>query len=253
MVIESSVEDREKVRNKKVLLYSQGMDSVMYAHLLHPDILLNIDCNIGYEKEEAKRLYSVAKKIGLEDRVKVVEDFFDFSSIERKDYIVPNRNAYLILKASEYGETVYLSSVEGDRSTDKDEEFYKIMKGLLDHIWLPQHWSEQRIFDISAPFKHMTKTELLKLYLEKNGSVEAIEESYSCYQGEKIPCGICKPCGRKWVAMENNNLNTTNYFQNEPWKAPWIDEILPKILKHEYRGREDSDMIQALKKVGRIK
>ena len=33
---------KEKVRNKTVLLYSGGMDSLIIDHLLKPDVLLNI-------------------------------------------------------------------------------------------------------------------------------------------------------------------------------------------------------------------
>ena len=66
-------------------------------------------------------------KIGAIDKNKVVEVDIGkwLGKRERNDLIIPNRNAYFILIASEYGETIYLASVNGDRSLDKDKKFFK--------------------------------------------------------------------------------------------------------------------------------
>ena len=245
---------REKVRNKSVLLFSGGMDSVMFSKLLDPDVLLYIPTESSYTDRETRAIDNLISK-GIIDSDKLIklDNTLNLKRFERDDYIVPNRNAFLILLASMYGETIYLGSVYGDRSKDKDKEFYKLMENLLNHMWCDQHWTEERKFKILDPFKDTTKTELLKMYIDKGYSANDILESYSCYEGKECACGICKPCSRKWVALVNNNIKIpSGYFENNPSKAEWITKVLPLMREGKYRGREDFEFISALRKVGEI-
>ncbi|MEM0142712.1 MAG: 7-cyano-7-deazaguanine synthase [Candidatus Parvarchaeum sp.] len=229
--------------NKSVLLFSGGMDSVMYAYLLHPDVLLRVNMHESYEERERSATEVVVELMGWENIYVEDNETFNFSAMERSDYIIPNRNIYLIAKASEYGEIIWLSSVNGDRSLDKDEEFYADMEKLLNHVWDEQHWTKKRTIQVTAPFKPNTKTQLLKIYLENGGPIDSILASYSCYKGEEKPCGICKPCMRKAVALVNNGIDITGYFQNSPLTA--IQEVLPLAMAGKYRGQEDKDIINA--------
>ena len=235
---------KEKVRSKSVLLYSGGMDSLMIDYLLEPDILLNISMNSAYDKRERE---SFPKK-----EIKFLDDVIDLGRYERDDAIIPNRNAHLVLLASHYGETIWLGSVSGDRSFDKDEMFYHHMETLLNHMWQSQHWTEERKFMISSPFKDRTKTDLVEDFLMKGGLPKALLQSYSCYEGEEIHCGHCKACFRKWVALENNGIITgERYWKEAPWDAPWLEEVLYQIYNGGYRGDEDTDIIYALEKTPR--
>lgn len=241
---------RERVRGKSVLLFSGGMDSVIFDKLLNPDILLYIPTGPVYEEIETHKINQLADEKFIDrDKLICVPDVLNLVSFERDDAIVPNRNAFLMLVASMYGETVYLGSVWGDRSTDKDETFYKHMKTLLDHMWQEQHWTEERKFTISSPYKSVTKTELVREYLEKGYDPEAMIVSYSCYEGKEPVCGWCKPCFRKWVSLVNNNITIPEgYYVNNPADAPWLTELLPVIEKGEWRGKEDADILNALNK-----
>lgn len=240
-----------KPTGKKVLLFSGGMDSVMFDKLLKPDILLYIPSGPYYEKIETAKIKNLVDR-GIIDSNKLVilENVLNLSQFERDDAIVPGRNAFLILLAANYGETIYLGSVYGDRSFDKDEEFYKHMENLLNHMFDEQHFTEKRSFNVSSPFKNTTKTELLKMYLKEGGNIQNILDSYSCYRGTEVPCGICKPCVRKAVALKNVGYNIDNYFEQNPFTAPWIKEVWDLILEHKYRGREDIDMINAINPQG---
>ena len=64
MVIESKTSDKEQVKNKTVLLFSGGQDSVMFNHLLKPDVLLYIKSGNSYEKQEIK-LHSKSNRFFL--------------------------------------------------------------------------------------------------------------------------------------------------------------------------------------------
>ena len=37
-----------------------------------------------------------------------------------------------------------------------------------------------------------------------------------------------------------------DYWQKVPWEAPWLDEVLLQIFNGGYRGKEDTDIIDAL-------
>ena len=237
-----------------VLLFSGGMDSVIFDHLLQPDILLYLPTGSKYEDIETKKMLDLTSK-GYVDGSKLVvlPDVLNLSKFERDDAIVPNRNAFLLLFASLYGETLILGSVQGDRSYDKDEIFYDKMEALLNHMWQEQHWTEEKSFKVMSPYKNTTKTQLIKDYLADGGKPEILLESYSCYECKEELCGWCKPCFRKWVSLHNNEITIPeNYYKNDPWDAPWLPELKPIILEGRYRGMEDIDWCTALRDKGKL-
>ena len=252
---------KEKPTGNMVLLFSGGMDSVIFDHLLKPDVLLYLPTGSKYEYIETKKLDVLAMKGYIDSqKLVVLPDVLNLSSFERDDAIVPNRNAFLLLFASLYGETLILGSVQGDRSYDKDEIFYKKMEALLNHMWKEQHWTEERSFKVISPYKNTTKTQLIKDYLADGGKPEVLLESWSCYDPQveyllhpEQACGWCKPCFRKWISLHNNKIVIPeNYYKNDPWKAPWLSELLPLVMKCKYRGSEDLDWCVALQDKGII-
>lgn len=235
---------------KKVLLFSGGMDSLIIEHFIKPDILLYIPSKSSYEEIETKKLYELVDGGYVDkDKLVVFEDTLNLKRFERDDYIVPNRNAFYLLLASMIGETLILGSVSGDRSNDKDEIFFSKINDLMDYMWKEQHWCEERKFNVISPYKDTTKTELVRKYLDTGGSTRALLKSYSCYSGNDKPCGVCKPCFRKWISLYNNDVEIPDdYYENEPSSAEWIDGLQENLLSGTYRGKEDSDWIKALKK-----
>ena len=243
--------DRAGPIDKAVLLFSGGMDSVCYAHLLKPDLLLYIPTGARYENTES---WWVSQLL-FQNMLPSASEFLtlggvmDLGRYERDDMIVPNRNAHLLLLASHYGDTIYLSSVDGDRSTDKDDQFYALMIVLLDHMWQQQHWTARRMFKIEAPFKTVTKTALVQRFLADGGNPDALRVSYSCYRGERKHCGICKPCFRKRVALENNDILLRDYWDADFWHTKWFSELLPAMQTGSYRGMEDHDVMTFINRI----
>ena len=76
---------RNDTYNKKVLLYSGGMDSWLIDKLWKPDIRLYVDMNTRYSKEEMKRLPD-----------DTIIERLDLSKWEREDKIIPLRNMYSV-------------------------------------------------------------------------------------------------------------------------------------------------------------
>lgn len=239
--------NRERVRGKSVLLFSGGMDSLIMNRLLKPDVLLVVSMGADYEDREFGSILNLSKHGDIDGgKVKILYDVLGLRAYERDDAIVPNRNAHLVLLASMYGETIWIGAVSGDRSYDKDEQFCAHMKALLDHMWEEQHWTERRTFRVEIPFKILTKTRMVANYLMCGGSAASLLRSYSCYSNAQ-PCGHCKPCFRKWVALVNNDIVIPpNYFAADPAQAPWLPELLPAIRAGKYRGAEDADIARAL-------
>lgn len=234
---------------KTVLLFSGGMDSVMMSHLLKPDILLVIPHGQKYEYQELasiRRLYETGL-LPAECTLRY-DRSLDLKRLERDDAIIPSRNLLFLTIAANYGETLYFGAMAGDRSLDKSQEFFELAEDMLTYLFQPQHWCEGRRFEILAPYKHKTKTQLLKDYLMAGLPSQAIYASYSCYEGGSKPCGVCKPCFRKWVAMQGNNLNTDGYFKRYPGLADWLPEVVAQIRTLEgYRGAvEDLEIMTVL-------
>ena len=237
--------------DKSVLLFSGGMDSLCYARLLKPDLLLYIPTGARYEDTESWWVSQLLFQHMLPDACEFLTlgGVLDLGRYERDDLIVPNRNAHLLMLASHYGDRLYLSSVEGDRSTDKDEQFYALMTVLLDHMWQKQHWTDRRCFKIEAPFKEFTKRQLVAMYLENGGDPDGFRVSYSCYRGERKHCGTCKPCFRKRVALELNNIILKDYWEKDFWHCRWYTDLLPMIQTGQYRGAEDADVMAFVNRI----
>ena len=242
MVIETS--NKEQKKNKTVLLFSGGMDCLCVNYLFKPDVLLHIDYGGKYSKQEKESIKKLIE-VGAIDKDKLIEiDIGDWlGKMERDDLIIPDRNVYLVTLAARYGERIYLASVAGDRSFDKDKEFYDKMSLLLSHTNNKQHWSERRQIIVTSPVKDITKNQMLHTFLERGGNPKWLLESYSCYAGEDKPCGLCKPCLRKAIALHINKIYVPNdYFSNNPTRNSEIIRLKDKIIRGKYRGEEDKDI-----------
>ena len=236
---------KDKPKKKSILLFSGGMDSLMYNYLLNPDILYYVKHGNRYEQMELDCIQELIDK-GIIDKNKVMFDELPLDKYERDDFIIPNRNLYLITKATHLGETIYLGSVKGDRTLDKSIDFFKKCEGMFNYLWQEQHWCEKRQFNICAPFKHLTKAELVDFFLSKGGKAEHLFVSKSCYNGDN--CGECKPCVRKYIALEYNDISTKGYFKHNPNKVKWLLELKDKIVIGEYRGiDEDKEISKVMK------
>ena len=223
--------------NKKVLLYSGGMDSWLIDKLWKPDIRLYIDMNTRYSKEEMKRLPD-----------DTIIEKLDLSKWEREDKIIPLRNMYLIGIATNYGDEICLGATAGDRVLDKSPVFAELYEELLGYLYQKQHWTEKRTIRINLDYKAYTKTELLKQYIIQGGSIsEAFSSSFSCYAPvDGHECWSCKPCFRTFIAFALNGYPFSEEVIER--NISYIKrEILPLIESGEYgRKREEEEIRQVL-------
>lgn len=222
---------------KKVLLYSGGMDSWLIDKIWRPDVKLYINMGTKYSQEEIKRLPK-----------DVIVKTLNLSEWEREDKIIPLRNMYLIGIATNYGNEICLGATAGDRVLDKSPIFADIYEQLLNYLYQEQHWTRQRKIRINLDFKKYTKTELVRMYKEKGGDMEeAFASSFSCYSPEKgKECWKCKPCFRKFIAFALNGYSFPPEIAEK--NISYIKrEILPLIKSGCYgRKQEENEILQVL-------
>lgn len=65
---------------------------------------------------------------------------------------------------------------------------------------------------IEAPFVNMTKAQIVKKGLELNVPYEM---TWSCYEGNDRPCGICGTCRDRIAAFEANNTTDPLFLKGE--------------------------------------
>lgn len=230
-------------KGKKVLLYSNGSDSWLIKHLWKPDILLYVDMGSRYSQNEIEKL-----KADPENE-NVVIDKLDLGKWERPDAIIPLRNLYLVMWASNYGDEICLGATAGDRVLDKSPTFAEKTSDLLSYLYTPQHWvPEGRNIKVNIDFKKYTKAQMIKMFVDQGGDIQAaFDKSFSCYDpinGKE--CWHCKPCFRKYVAFKlagykfNKEIEDTaiNYIKKD---------IYPQIEANTYGRRdEELEIIKAL-------
>lgn len=205
----------------KILLYSGGMDSWLINKIWKPDVLLYVDLNGRYNAEEMKHLPPECKVVKL-----------DLSEYEREDKIIPLRNLYLIMLASNYladeGGEICLGATAGDRVLDKSYAFAEKASDILSYLYSEQWWNPiAKEVKVCLDFKDKTKVDLVNMYVQMGGSVDEVwEKSFSCYEPNEdgTVCYACKPCFRKAVAC---------------WKAGFTNFSSDAVLKlHNYIGVE---------------
>jgi 7-cyano-7-deazaguanine synthase in queuosine biosynthesis len=246
----------------RVLLYSGGLDSLCTAWLWKYDVLLRIPTNTLYDAAEEAACQRLASMHGRWEPVVTLSHVFDFSTLERpEDAIVPNRNAYLVLAASAYGNDIHLAAVMGDRSNDKDGTFCRRMEQLLDHTMGMQHWLPRGRgnFTVQLPPQegNLHKSALLQRALDAHMPQEALYISHSCYLPPEglgsvtgprtYGCGTCKPCVRKYVAMVTCGVSLPFFlFKQLPHRdnTPWLQEALDACSQGVWRcPGEDADFL----------
>lgn len=182
-----------------MLLYSGGTDSWLIDKIVKPDVKLYFDIGTESCKGEMQRLSS---------DVVIDKTLSGLGQLEKSDgtFIVPLRNMFFIARAAEYGEHIILGTNKTDAHNDKTQTFADKMEDILNYYYGPSLDGLSEIKDIKVDFsfKKYTKSDLVRMYLDAGGSVDAyLNESFSCYTpiDHKTECHNCKPCFNKMMAL----------------------------------------------------
>ncbi len=230
---------KTKATGKTVLLFSGGLDSLLIAHLMKPDVLLRVQYGSAYESQEDAALAELQRKNLLPEKAAITTQSMQFLRYHERegDAIIPLRNLFFVSLAALYGETVILGAMKYDaKLLDKSGPFFDMSSKLLTYLFSPQPWCEGKTVRVVAPFDSYTKGDLVRAFLNSTDvpltraeKEETLLTSFSCHtpgQGGK-PCGQCKPCLRKWLALEMNGVRIPDgYFETNPWESPMAKGIL---------------------------
>lgn len=235
-------------QNTQVILYSGGMDSYILAHLYPKARLLYVDVGSQYAAKEMAHLTSP------DGRTVSVDRHIDLGDWERTDAIIPGRNAFLVLVASQYGSDIMLGATAGDQSRDKDEKWAALMGQLMAYMYSGKHFQPARDMRVLLPIKDTTKAQLVATYMARGGKHRPLLDTISCYDPVHLQCGRCKSCLRKWVAMEFNGIVSANIWASNPKDPANWKEIIPALMSQKgWRSPlEDAETLRVLQNHGML-
>ncbi|MDD3078848.1 MAG: 7-cyano-7-deazaguanine synthase QueC [Paludibacter sp.] len=210
-----------------VILYSGGMDSSVALYKYADRIRLAVSFNYGSKHNEREIEYAAinCKNLGIEHKVIVmdlnkmgfVSDLLQsggeipnghYEDENMKKTVVPFRNGIMLSVAAGLAESMdckylLISNHAGDHAIYPDcrENFIQAMNqaiyaGTYNHV------------EILAPFTNINKRAIALIGKEIGVS---FENTYSCYNGQEIHCGICGTCTERKEALDG--FDPTKYQQ----------------------------------------
>lgn len=197
----------------RIMLFSAGMDSVILKELYG---IPNNEClfvDMGTKENRLEKQYVLQYYPGTQ-----MTELSSLVKNELDNKIIPFRNHHLALLAANYGTEIYFAFTAGDTTKDKDYVFKSQIEGILNYFAIDKDKVKYPgPYKIMIPVKNKTKTELVRMYLEKNLPIEnLLSQSCSCYEGSSLPCGRCRSCLRRYVALRLNDIPCEEFFEQDP-------------------------------------
>lgn len=224
-----------------IIMYSGGLDSFImseYAKFkgFKNPTLIYIDLGHPYSEEEKKRLHKDV----------IIFELHIYQKLKKRlsNQIIPSRNLLLATIGGMFGSRVWIGALDGEqkgKERDKSDEFFKRTKDLL--TFTNNFFQPKTI--VEAPFRHLTKSEIIKWAIENNVSAKSLLSTRSCYSGAKTECGQCLTCVKRHIAFALNNIDDGNwesvkgsdYFQE-------ISTQIPIAAKRKDYSRFDKKRIE---------
>lgn len=215
--------------NKRVLLFSGGMDSYIAAHVWEPDELLYCALGHRYQQQELGAVARSGLRVTIDRRLSLAD-------LERDDGIIPLRNLYLLSIASHYGTTVGLAALSGEVNPDKSQRFRRKLQTLLNVCYAASYWSSGDKVSVVYPVGQHTKRELIALYLRTGGDwKDLIERTRSCYATTPKPCGVCSACVKRYIAMALNGIDEPT--ENDVRESEYLQEMVARWPTYNRKRR----------------
>jgi len=218
--------------DKKVLLYSGGLDSFILRYTYHFDEVVYFDVGTEDSKREMER---------LDSRVTIVQ--FPLKQFELANKIIPFRNYLFTMLAANFGNRISIGATLGDTTRDKDRVFQSLCGAMLNYFGSVDEKMPYKAtyFEVEMPFKNLTKTEILGVWLANGFKKELLCNSRSCYTGGMKECGQCRACLRKYVAFKNNDVE--DVLDYKPTQAQLVHLYEESVTKHRH-PKELQEIVQ---------
>jgi 7-cyano-7-deazaguanine synthase len=185
------------MKNKKVLLYSGGLDSWLIDKLWKPDVKLHL--KIGTMQNEIES--SILPKDVIVKKIKLDEYVIDDGIVT-----IPLRNLIFLCLAVNYGNVICLGGTADDLHYDKTLGFIKDSENLFNSVLSKEKNDKDfsQNIKIVMPWKEKTKIQILKQYIDEGGDARsAYKSSFSChFPKNKKECCECIACIKKINAFK---------------------------------------------------
>ena len=210
----------------KLIIYSGGLDSTVLLHQYRKDIALAVSFDYGSKHNEREILFAKknCEKLDIPHIITPLPFFYYFKSdllkkggkiptgnySERnmKSTVVPFRNGIMLSIAAGIAESnamngVLIANHSGDHSIYPDcrPEFIH----AIDEAVRLGTYAGLRVL---SPYAEMTKRDIA---LIGKGYGVNFSDTYSCYNGGELHCGVCATCIERKEALMG--FDTTIYEQ----------------------------------------
>lgn len=211
-----------------VSIYSGGLDSTVMLHYLksigHKQ--LAIVFNYGQtHKKEVEYAHRNCRKLGIQifevplklpyigvplmGSGEIPDGYYTDESMKRT--VVPNRNAIFISIAwgvalNIHADTVAIAAHIGDHPIYADcrRDFLELLQKALS--------LGSKKLELSVPFVRMTKTEIVVMGY---GLGVDFTDTWSCYKGKELHCGVCGTCTERREAFELAEIEDPTMYIKE--------------------------------------
>jgi 7-cyano-7-deazaguanine synthase in queuosine biosynthesis len=227
---------------KHVVLYSGGLDSFITLKWVRDNHLGEV---VVPAYVPVKHRYSLQERIAVgatHPETEILQGLAELGAIEDKDAFIHHRNAFLILIASklipERVEGKIWLTVQKDELSipDRTPLFMKGMEGLLASLG--------QMVQVSTPWFHYDKHEMVEWYLTHKGSVERLKRTHSCYRPGILPCGDCPACVRRYIAMSLNGI--AEAYEVSPRESATAKEYIRRAHAGQYSKERKTKTLEAL-------
>lgn len=227
----------------EILLFSGGLDSYIAWHYLEKPPVLFFDAKQSYAEKELASVQYFAQKYSEMDLT--IDRTLDVSGWETPSFYIPYRNVLFSMVGSLYAPKVHLIGIKGDAVNDNNPEATEKMSEFYNNF------DPESPITVSSPFYEMTKTDIVRWYLEQDLPVEDLTRSRSCYdKNSSGQCGRCGSCFRRWVALENNGIMERN--DSNPWEWSEVNTYIQNMQTGLYDQTRTEETLAALSKRGVI-
>lgn len=211
-----------------VIAYSGGPDSFIAWRLLgHPEAVY-LDVGNRAMEQETDRVHAASKMFAAADRpIRVLGGGYPMRELSTG--WIPYRNLRIILACADVAPDVVLARI-AEWGPDKNPSFFRRTERLLassrgGHFQAASDLPKVRVH---TPFGHMTKTRLVRRYLQVFGPSAAddlVRYTWSCYSPGPLLCGQCGGCWCRWVAFHNNGISEDDRYAQHPVRGDYYKRL----------------------------
>ena len=219
-----------------ILLYSGGMDSYIAWEYLKRPKTIYFDLGHRYAAFEKQAIMRTIRTTRIDHSLKL-------GQFEKDDADIPMRNAFMIMVASMYDKEIVLVVQKGEMTIpDRSPHFFLTFAAWLN--WMKDDWG----YTLKSPFFDMTKTQMVKWYVDQGLSIDQLVKTRSCFSSDDFACGACGACFRRWVALRNNNIVEVHTHNMLDWDQ--IPVYVEKMKAGKYDKVRTEETFRALKEAG---